>query len=56
MVKGMDEIHVENTLYSWIEDGKPIVALTLEMRRESIRVEFTKAVANVKPFWWSLYS
>jgi len=56
MVKSMDEIHIENTLYSGIEDGKPVVALTLEMRWKSIWVELAKAVANVKRFWWSLYS
>lgn len=47
----MDKIHIKYTLYSRVENGKPIVAFTLEVWGESVRVKVAKAVANVHGIW-----
>lgn len=41
------EIHVKSTLDAWVKDGVPIFALTLQMRRKFLRVEFGQLIADL---------
>ena len=44
--KIVHEIDIKSTMHTWIEHCMPVLALTLEMRRELVRLEIGQLVAD----------